>query len=119
MLGRTRPHLIKLLEQHYKIKSDWSGQCYIGVTLDWDYQQQQVHLTMSGYIKKHIAQTKKNAPYLTAMIKYGAKKQYSQQESTAPPLNKTGKKFIQQVCGKFLFLGRGQSKAHYSAQLVF
>jgi hypothetical protein len=39
-------------------------------------------------------------------IKYGAKKQYAQQESPAPPLDKKGKKFIQQVCGKFLFLGR-------------
>ena len=39
-------------------------------------------------------------------IKYGAKQQYTQQESTAPPLDKKGKKFIQQVCGKFLFFGR-------------
>jgi hypothetical protein len=28
------------------------------------------------------------------------------QESTAPPLDANDKKFIQQVCGKFLFLGR-------------
>ena len=39
-------------------------------------------------------------------IKYGAKEQYVAQESTAPPLNEKGKKFIQQVCGKFMFLGR-------------
>ena len=39
-------------------------------------------------------------------IRYRAKQQYAQQESTAPPLEKKGKKFIQQVCGKFLFLGR-------------
>jgi hypothetical protein len=42
----------------------------------------------------------------TITIKYGAKKQYAAQESTAPPLDAKGKKFIQQVCGKFLFLGR-------------
>ena len=35
-----------------------------------------------------------------------AKQQYAKQESTAPPLNATGKKFIQKLCGKFLSLGR-------------
>ena len=38
-------------------------------------------------------------------IQYGAKKQYATKESSAPPLDKAGKKYIQ-VCGKFLFLGR-------------
>ena len=46
-------HLIKVFEQHYEIKCDWSGQHYIGITLDWDYTRRQVHLTMPGYIKKH------------------------------------------------------------------
>ncbi len=27
-------------------------------------------------------------------------------ESTAPPLDAQGKRFIQQLCGKFLYLGR-------------
>ena len=67
---------------------------------------------MPGYIKKtlklfqHTSKQKQNAPYPTTAIKYGAKQQYAQQESTAPPLNKKGKKVIQQVCGKLLFLGR-------------
>jgi hypothetical protein len=37
---------------------------------------------------------------------YGAKKQYSQVEDNAPTLNKAGKKFIQEVCGVFLYLAR-------------
>merc|ERR1712086_810158 len=45
-------------------------------------------------------------PFPTVLIKYGAKKQYATQESKAPLLDAKGKKFIQQVCGKFLFLGR-------------
>eukprot|EP00804_Cyclotella_cryptica_P005134 CCRYP_011529-RA/>CCRYP_011529-RA protein AED:0.46 eAED:0.46 QI:0/-1/0/1/-1/0/1/0/318 len=39
-------------------------------------------------------------------VKYGAKKQFAKTPSTAPLLSKHGKKFIQQVCGKFLFYGR-------------
>ena len=37
---------------------------------------------------------------------YGAKKKYATQPSAAPLLGKKGKKFIQQVCGNVLFLGR-------------
>ena len=32
-------HLQRVLKQHYYIKSDWSGQRYIGITLFWEYQQ--------------------------------------------------------------------------------
>ena len=51
-------------------------------------------------------------------IKYGAKQQYATQELTAPPLDEKGKKFIQQVCGKILFLGRAANSTllcHISA----
>jgi hypothetical protein len=40
------------------------------------------------------------------IIQYDAKKQYATQESMAPLLDDKAKRFIQQVCGKFLFLGR-------------
>jgi hypothetical protein len=49
---------------------------------------------------------KRHAPYQSAPIQYGAKKQYATQESKVPLLNDKAKRFIQQVCGKFLFLGR-------------
>jgi hypothetical protein len=39
-------------------------------------------------------------------IQYDAKKQYAMQESKAPLLDDKAKQFIQQLCGKFLFLGR-------------
>ena len=32
-------HLHNILTQHYKISMDFTGQKYIDVTLDWDYQQ--------------------------------------------------------------------------------
>jgi hypothetical protein len=105
-------HLKAVLEEHYQITCDWSGRKYIGITLDWDYQRRQVHLSMPGYVAKalkqfkHKLKSKQDSPYPCATIKYGAKKQYAPQESTAPLLDAKGKKFIQQVCGKFLYLGR-------------
>ena len=106
-------HLRDTLKGHYKVTTDWTGGRYIGITLDWDYKRRQVHLSMPGYVDnvlkqfQHTAPTRKqHAPFPSANIDYGAKCQYAKRESQSPPLDKKGKKFIQQVCGKFLFLGR-------------
>ena len=47
-----------------------------------------------------------HSPYPFAPIKNGATTQYAKTDSTAPPLDGQGKQFIQQLCGKFLYLGR-------------
>ena len=105
-------HLKQTLEENYTVTTEWDGRRYIGITLDWDYERRQVHLSMPGYVKKamkqfnHTLTKRQHQPYPSAIINYGAKKQYAKQKSTSPPLDKKGKKFIQQVCGKFLFLGR-------------
>ena len=68
---------------------------------------------MPGYVANALRQfqhqppsKQQHAPFPCAHINYGAKKQYATQTSQAPALDKKGKKYIQQVCGKFLFLGR-------------
>ncbi len=105
-------HLKNTLEEHYKLTCDWTGTRYIGITLDLDYKKQQVHLLMPNYVKKalkqfqHIAGKLQHSPYPSVPIQYGAKKQYATQESTASLLDNKVKRFIQQVCGKLLFLGR-------------
>jgi hypothetical protein len=97
---------------HYKLTCNWMGTCYIGITLDWDYKKRQVHLSMPNYVKKalkqfeHNAGTLQHSPYPSVPIQYGAKKQYATAESTAPLLDAKSKRFIQQVWGKFLFLGQ-------------
>ena len=106
-------HLKAALTEDYKVTTDWAAKRYIGITLDWDYNKKQVHLSMPGYVKKALKQFQhiwtgkpQHSPFQSAPIKYGAKKQYAKNDSNAPKLNKKGKKFVQQVCGKFLFLGR-------------
>jgi len=67
---------------------------------------------MPNYVKKalkqfqHIAGKLQHSPYASVPIQYGAKNQYTTHESTAPMLDDKAKRFIQQICGKFLFLGR-------------
>eukprot|EP00804_Cyclotella_cryptica_P025442 CCRYP_017212-RB/>CCRYP_017212-RB protein AED:0.32 eAED:0.32 QI:0/-1/0/1/-1/1/1/0/471 len=106
-------HLKSVIESYYPLSTDWTGNRYIGIRLDWDYNNRKVHLSMPGYKAKALKQfhhkppsEPQHSPFPTKPIKYGAKKQYAAPPSTSPLLDKKGKKFIQQVCGKLLFLGR-------------
>ncbi|KAL7475675.1 hypothetical protein ACHAW6_001587 [Cyclotella cf. meneghiniana] len=105
-------HLKSVIKQYYHCSADWKGKHYIGITINWDYPHCKVHLSMPGYKDKALKQFQhkspdisQHSPFQSAPIQYGAKKQYAIQPSTAAPLDKKGKKFIQKVCGKFLFLG--------------
>jgi hypothetical protein len=72
-------HLKNALEEHYKLTCDWTGKWYIGITLDWDYNKHQVHLSMPNYVQKALKQFQLKAgklqhePYQSAPIQYGAK----------------------------------------------
>jgi hypothetical protein len=47
-------HLISSLSQDYTIHTNWEGMRYLGLTLDWDYLQHKVHLSMPGYIENAL-----------------------------------------------------------------
>ena len=49
-------HLMSVLTTHYKINTDWEGTRYVGLTLDWDYENGIVHLSMPEYIEKAMVQ---------------------------------------------------------------
>ena len=49
-------HPQQTLEHHYKVTKDWAGTMYISITLDWDYSNRKVHLSMPGYVKKALKQ---------------------------------------------------------------
>ena len=106
-------HLYTVLKKYYPVTPDWTGDRYIGITLDWDYKKRQVHLSMPGYAKKTLQQfqhetpaKRQDSPFPYTRPDYGAKRQYAKKESTAKPVDKKAKRFIQQVCGRLLYLGR-------------
>ena len=68
---------------------------------------------MPTYVKKALQHFQHPAPMkpqhqLHPSVKktYGAKVQYAKPPNEAPQLDKTGKKFIQEVTGVFLFLAQ-------------
>ena len=97
-----------VLNKDYTITHDWKGAKYVGITLDWDYAEQKLHLSMPGYIKEahqcfnHPMPAKRqDSPYPHTPPKYGAKIQYADEQDTAQLLDKEGKRYIQRVCGAF------------------
>jgi hypothetical protein len=68
---------------------------------------------MPGYVHKALTcfqhpppAKQQDQPYPNVKPNYGAHTQYAQGEDVSPALNKEGGKFIQEVCGVFLFLAR-------------
>jgi hypothetical protein len=50
-----------VLEEHYVVEKDWLGKKYCGITLNWDYNEQKVHLTMPGYCSKTLTRFRHKA----------------------------------------------------------
>ena len=106
-------YLLDAVQQNYKCSCNWNGEWYCGLTIKWDYSGRKVHLSMPGYVRKALIRFRQpppakqqDQPYPHVKPNYGAKMQYAQEDDKSPKLNKSGKLFIQEVCGVFLFLAR-------------
>ena len=44
-------HLIHALQEKYYITQDWTGSLYSGITLNWEYKEGILDISMSGYVK--------------------------------------------------------------------
>jgi hypothetical protein len=107
-------HLLDTMRHYNKCSCNWKGERYCGLTLQWEYEGKKVHVLMPGYVTKALTRFQhpppvksQDQPYPHAKPNYGAKTQHAMAEDTTPPLDKAGKKFIQEVCRVFLFLACG------------
>ncbi len=106
-------HLINAIKQDYNITIDWDATKYIGLTIDWDFANQKVHLHMPGYLEKALVRfkhekpkSKQYSPHPHVKPQYGAKAQYVEEADTSPPLSKEETKHIQAVTGTLLYYAR-------------
>ena len=53
-----------MLEEHYVVEKDWLGQKYHEITLDWNYNQQKIHLSIPGYFIKALSRFRHEAETL-------------------------------------------------------
>jgi hypothetical protein len=106
-------HLLDVLKKDYTCDTDWEGTRYLGLSLNWDYKGQNVHLSMPGYVDKALARfghknpsKLQHQPHQHAIPTYGATIQYATPMDTSNPLSKEEKKFIQQVARTLLYYSR-------------
>jgi hypothetical protein len=97
-------HLIASIKSTYKLTKDWTGNLYCGISLDWDYINQTVDISMPGYIKKklqeynHILPGRMQAcPYSPEPKKFGANAQTPLEVDSSPVLNEKGIKQVQKL----------------------
>ena len=105
-------HLLTTINNDYTCKADWDGRRYLGLTLDWDYERREVHLSMPGYVHEalqrfnHTMPKKpQHQPHKHVVPTYGQTIQYAQVDDS-PSIDKASKTFIQQVSGTFLYYAR-------------
>jgi hypothetical protein len=114
MSENDEDHIINALKKYYTITVDTDAAKYIGLTIEWDYENEKDHLPMPGYLAKVMIRFKhetpnkiQNSPHCHIKIQYGAKQQYVNDEDTlSPPLNKEETKYVQAVAGTLLYYAR-------------
>ena len=86
-------HLLGVLQQHYEVTDDWSdSQKYAGISLDWDYENKKVHLSMPGYCKESLVRFGykfnkiRDQPHRHEVPAYDTKIKYAKPEDTSPKL---------------------------------
>ena len=76
-------HLLDALKAKYTMSTEWEGKVYCGLTLDWNYKERTVIISIPNHVSKalhkfqhQIPKQAEDAPYPAARIQYGVKTQY-------------------------------------------
>jgi len=106
-------HLIDCLKKTYKLTEDWTGSLYCGITLEWNYTDRYVDISMPGYIKAKLQEYEhtmpdriQTCPYSPEPVTYGAKAQAPLAPDTSPELDAKGIKKVQKIVGSILYYAR-------------
>jgi hypothetical protein len=101
------------IKKNYNISSDWNGTAYCGLTLDWDYKNHTVVLSMPGYIKSALHKYQhpdparpEHAPYTSNPPMYGAKTQFVNETTSSPALSDKDVNKLQQLTGTLIYDAR-------------
>jgi hypothetical protein len=96
-------------QEKYNISSNWNGTAYCGLTLEWDYKNRTVDLSMAGYIKAALHKYQHPAPALPEHAPhtwnppiYGAKTQFVTEPTSSPALSDKEINKLQQLTGTLL-----------------
>ena len=103
-------HLLSVLEKEFTAAStNWEGALYCGITLEWNYEEIWLDISMPGYIQKvlpkykHESPPRPQSPYVIAPKKYSKDTHDQLPLDESPTFYKEKIKKIQGVVGSILF----------------
>ncbi len=106
-------HLVAALKALYPVTTDWNGQLYCGLTLQWDYAARTVDLSMPGYIPAALHKFQhptplrpQNSPHHWARPNYGVPTQLTRPADESRPLPPDSIQRLQQIIGTLLYYVR-------------
>ena len=105
-------HLLTTLKQHYVVSIDWEGKHFCGLTMNWNYEQGYVDISIPGYVEKVLHKYQHSppikpeySPHAHTEPIYGAKQQFAQIDDS-PPVDAKATKRIQGIIGSLLYYAR-------------
>jgi hypothetical protein len=107
-------HLLAALKQDYEaVTVDWDGKLFCGITLEWDYLNRTVDLSMPGYVADALAEFQhetpvrdEHQPHRHNAVQYGVKTQMTDPIDDTELLNAEGNLRLQRITGKFQYYCR-------------
>ncbi len=106
-------HLIVSIKSTYSLTKDWTGNMYCKITLEWDYENRHVDISMPGYKKKklqeygHIMPKNLQAcPYSPEPKQFGTEALAPLLANTTPKPDAKGIKQVQQIVSSILYYAR-------------
>ena len=101
-------HLINATIKYFKCSINWEGKNYLGLTLYWNYNKNQVDISMPGYIpnelyklqQKPLAHHQDN-PHTRNKPVYGKHIQLATQQISTPKINSVDTNHVQSINGNF------------------
>jgi hypothetical protein len=106
-------HLITALEHLYTVSSDWTGSLYCGLTLDLNYTNRTVDLSMPDYVATALHRfqhpppsRRQHAPHQWTRPVYCARVQYAPEPDDKVLLPAADIKRVQQVVSTLLYYAR-------------
>ncbi len=106
-------HLIASMKSTYKLTEDWTGNLFCDISLDWDYINQTVDISMLGYIKKKLQEYNhalprrmQTCPYSPEPKTFWADTQTLLAVDSSPLLDEKGLKRVQKIVGSILYFAR-------------
>jgi hypothetical protein len=106
-------HLHQVLQMNYNVTTDWQGSKFLGRTLDWDYENDHIDISMPDYVNKALQRFQhqaprrpKHAPSPYTEPQYGAPIKFTEPVDETEALNKTETRTLCEVIGTFLYYAR-------------